>query len=67
MVVLNNGYGHIWQSVSRFATNLESVDEYDFKGVKRAGWYDFYDGEFYEVDDITHWMPLPEIPKGVEK
>ena len=22
------------------------------------------DSEWYELDDITHWMPMPEPPKG---
>ena len=56
-----------YQRVRHFAKDLEKVDEYDFKGIKRAGWY-AYDSEwgYYEVDDITHWMPLPQPPKEVE-
>lgn len=32
------------------------------------GWYD-YDSDygFYEVRRVTHWMPLPEPPEGVNK
>ena len=57
---------HTWQDVCKFANNLEKVDKFDFKGIKRAGWYDYKDGDYYEVDDITHWMPLPQPPKEVE-
>ena len=54
--------------IVNFATNLFKVDEYDFAGKRRRGWYG-YDGEwgYYESDDITHWMPLPELPKGEEQ
>ena len=47
-----------------FAKNLHKVDKYDFKGKKRAGFYD-YDSEwgYCEMEGITHWMPLPELPK----
>lgn len=46
-----------------FAHNLKKVDKYDFRHNK-SGWYD-YDSEYgyCEVDNITHWMPLPEPPK----
>ena len=57
---------HTWQDVCKFANDLEKVNKFDFKGVKRAGWYDYKDGDYYEVSNITHWMPLPHPPKEVE-
>ena len=47
-----------------FAKNLRKVDKYDFKGINRAGWYDC-DSEwgYCERTNVTHWMPLPELPK----
>lgn len=47
-----------------FAFNLEEVDEFDFKGQNRSGWYN-RDSEwgYYEMSEVTHWMPLPEPPK----
>lgn len=50
--------------VCSFALNLEQVDEYDFHGEKRCGWYD-YDSEYgyYEHTDVIYWMPLPEPPE----
>lgn len=50
--------------VVRFATNLEKIDKYDFAKKRKSGWY-AYDGEwgYYERDSITHWMPLPSLPK----
>ena len=33
-----------------------------------AGWYSWYDGDEEELEDVTHWMPMPEPPKkGGEK
>lgn len=53
--------------IMTFALNLESVDEYCFAGEKRPGWWDF-DGETgnYEWSHVTHWMPLPELPREDE-
>ena len=46
-----------------FAKKLKAVDKYDFKNVNRPGFYE-YDSEYghYEINNITHWMPLPERP-----
>lgn len=46
-----------------YSKNLESVDDLDFHGVKRPGWYE-YDSEYgyYEIPDVDYWMPLPEVP-----
>ena len=31
---------------------------------KRAVWYQYdRDFGFYEIEGVTHWMPLPEAPK----
>lgn len=49
-----------------FAKNLYKVDEFDFKNEKgKSGFYG-YDSEwgYYSKKWITHWMPLPELPKG---
>lgn len=53
-----------WIAIAWYSQNLESVDEYDFEGEKRGGWYD-YDNEYghFEVSGVHHWMPLPEPPK----
>ena len=54
-----------FQEVLDFATNLEEVDDYDFYNKNYAGFF-CYDGEcgFLECSEVTHWMPLPEPPKG---
>ena len=53
--------------VSKFTKNPYHVDKYDFseyKGCKKPIFYE-YDSEwgYCELDDVTHWMPLPELPK----
>ena len=61
-------YGSFYSlQIVSFTKNLNKVDRYDFPGkeYKRPGWFD-YDGEYgyYETgEDITHWMPLPNMPK----
>ena len=51
-------------SIYSFAKNLSKVDECDFHGKRKSGWYD-YDSEwgYGEMCGVTHWMPLPELPK----
>ena len=50
--------------VYSFAKNLYEVDDCDFWGEKRAGWY-YYDSEYgyCETSSVTHWMPLPDAPQ----
>ena len=64
LCVFDGWDGRSYIKTASFTTNLEKLDEYDFKGEKRPGWYG-YDSEwgFFEYDSITHWMPLPELPK----
>lgn len=53
-------------SVLGFAPDGAWVNKYDFQGKKNV-WYD-YDSEYgyFQVDSVTHWMPLPEPPEEVE-
>lgn len=64
-IVAANGLvcGYIYAVVG-FTTNLFNVDNSDFRGRKRPGFYN-YDSELgiYEVTNVTHWMELPELPK----
>ena len=48
-----------------FATDGRKVDEYDFHSEWKNVWY-YYDSEWghITIDRVTHWMPLPEPPKG---
>lgn len=56
---------HGGMKVMGFTHDLRKVDDYHFR-KKKPGWYE-YDSEwgFYERNDITHYMPLPEPPKEV--
>ena len=57
--------GHVFRRIVCYAPNLHDVNEYDFKGKERAGWYE-YDSEwgYWELDDVIAWMPLPEPYKA---
>lgn len=50
--------------IASFAKDLYDIDEYDFEGEHRAGWYEL-DSEYgyFEWIGITHWQTLPEPPK----
>ena len=47
-----------------FAKDGSLVDEYELAGRKNV-WY-FYNlvGDRVSTDRVTHWMPLPEPPRG---
>lgn len=51
-----------------FAKNLEEADPFDFEGRNTPGFYEF-DSEWGNVErhNITHWMPLPGLPKDGER
>ena len=48
-----------------FAKDGRKVSRYDFENRWKNVWYD-YDSEYGNVilDNVTHWMPLPQPPKG---
>lgn len=62
-----NNIGFDFVEVVSFANNLSKVDEFDFFGYNRAGWYD-YDSEVghYEVTDVVAYMELPKPYKEKE-
>ena len=64
LTVINCFGYHSIIKVRYFAKDGEAVDEYNLAGEKYV-WY-FYDSEYGYVstDSVTHWMPLPEPPKG---
>jgi hypothetical protein len=57
---INKGIHHAY-----FAKDARKVDKFDFRCRWKNVWYG-YDNEWghYEVDAVTHWMPIPEPPKG---
>ena len=60
--IFNNS---IFQDVLSFAKDGRKVDKYDFHRGWKNVWY-CYDSEWghLTIDNVTHWMPLPEPPKG---
>jgi hypothetical protein len=47
-----------------FVENLHEFDEMFFKGENRSGFITDDDRlGFVEIENVTHWMPLPEPPK----
>ena len=60
--IFNNS---ILQEVLSFAKDGRKVDKYDFHREWKNVWH-YYDSEWghLTIDDVTHWMPLPEPPKG---
>ena len=65
-LVVINYFSHQSINVRSFAKTGETVNEYDLAGEKNV-WY-YYDSEYGYVstDSVTHWMPLPELPKKKE-
>ena len=56
--------------IASFAKNLEKIgmNTSPFRGKKRPGWYDYdCDWGFFEYDNVTHWLPLPEMPEMRER
>lgn len=49
---------------ANYSKCLEKYCDVDFHGVKHGGFFN-YDSEvgYYELSDITHWMPLPPAPE----
>ena len=64
-LVFEQSSGRTNTSILRFAKDARKVDRYDFKGRWKNAWYQ-YDSEWghYTVGSVTHWMPLPQPPKG---
>lgn len=58
--------GIAWVNLVSFAANLEKVDQDDFEGDHRPGFYS-YDPEFgyfeRDLNSIVCWMPVPTVPE----
>ena len=50
--------------IAYFAKNLEEAEPFDFEGLNRPGFY-WCNSEwgYFERWNVTHWMPLPSLPK----
>ena len=58
-------FGDSYVRVVSFAKDGRKVSRYDFHNRWKNVWYE-YDREYgyITIDSVTHWMPLPEPPKG---
>lgn len=67
-LVVKDLFGDKIETICGFTKNLRDVSFVDFDGNTNPGWYD-YDSEYgyFEVNNVTHWMPLPEAPKEEEQ
>ena len=50
--------------VSCYAKDLYKIDKYDFQDKKKKSGFYQYDSEwgYFEMTDISHWMPMPIPP-----
>ena len=64
LVTINSFGGRKYIDIRWFAKDGEIVDKYELAGQENV-WY-YYDSEwgYISIDSVTHWMPLPEMPKG---
>lgn len=64
LVTINSFNGCKYIDVRWFAKDGEIVDKYELAGQENV-WY-YYDSEwgYISIDSVTHWMPLPQPPKG---
>lgn len=64
-LVCKNLLGDSFIKTVWFARDGRKVSQYDFENRWKNVWYE-YDSEYGHIalDDVTHWMPLPEPPKG---
>jgi len=51
------------ENVLIFNERLNAIQEAYYE-PDEAKWFLYYDHSIIDCDDITHWMPLPEIEKG---
>lgn len=56
-----------WENLDYLSDPLDYCDEIDSEYWLKEGWYVEYEhmGDWYEwlINNITHWMPLPELPE----
>lgn len=57
--------GNAWSDVVSFAKDGRQVNECTFVEKWQNVWY-YYDSEwgYIRTNAVTHWMPLPQPPKG---
>ena len=54
-----------WRGIYGFAKDGRKLDKYDFNHRWENVWYSYNLEHGFSISDaITHWMPLPDAPKG---
>ena len=64
-LLMENLYGEDIRVIdlTSFAICPESLDPCELRGEKDPSWFDYdVDYGYWLIDDITHWMPCPELP-----
>ena len=53
------------QKIMGFTESLMELEPYNFI-VDKSGWY-MFDSDYgiFEVQNVTHWMPLPQPPSVI--
>ena len=64
LVTLNSFGGRKYINVRWFAKDGEAVDEYELAGQENVWYYHDSEWGYISIDSVTHWMPLPQPPKG---
>ena len=64
-LVVKQLFGDSYVRVVSFAKDGRKISKYDFQNRWKNVWYE-YDSEYgyITIDSVTHWMPLPDAPKG---
>ena len=64
LVTMNSFGGRKYIGVRWFAKDGEMVNEYELAGQENVWYYHDSEWGYISIDSVTHWMPLPQPPKG---
>ena len=64
LVTMNSFGGYKYIDVRWFAKDGEAVNEYELAGQENVWYYHDSEWGYISIDSVTHWMPIPEPPKG---
>ena len=55
--------------ILNFSLDFLVCDEYGFPTKEKKSCFYYYDDDWenIEVPEVTHWMPIPEPPKGAQE
>ena len=64
LVWLGNSAVKQHTEILSFAKDGDTVDEYDLHNEKNVWFYDDFECGYLVCHDVTHWMQIPQQPKG---